>query len=86
MTRALETLLDDLIDAVCDEGDMPTFFLDDPSEAKDLCAICPVISACRRYGDWIERGIAPSKTYGVLAGESPAERVNRRRREKRNAA
>ena len=48
-------------------------------QAKTICASCPVIADCRAMTDRAERGLSQSYVHGVFAGESPLERVRRRR-------
>ena len=46
--------------------------------ARAVCAGCPVIEDCRAMTDRAERGLS-SDVFGVFAGETPHERVRRRR-------
>jgi hypothetical protein len=45
--------------------------------ARALCTACPVVDACRRACDVEERGL--SRPEGFRAGETPAQRIARRR-------
>lgn len=53
--------------------------------AAETCAACPVLGACRDWGDRVEaagtgaRG-GQAHIFGYLGGETPAERQRRRRR------
>jgi hypothetical protein len=46
---------------------------------KALCATCPVLPHCRRHVDRLERGQGGRLIFGVWAGETPDERIGRRR-------
>jgi hypothetical protein len=48
-------------------------------QAKAICAAYPVIADCRAMTDRAERGLSQPYLDGVFAGESPLERVRRRR-------
>lgn len=45
--------------------------------ARGLCAACPGLAECRAEGDRTES--ARWQTFGFRAGESPVERLGRRR-------
>lgn len=45
--------------------------------AKSICASCPVTDSCRSLAD------STADPYGIWAGEEPADRKNRHRRERR---
>src|SRR5690606_36971431 len=53
----------------------------DPEPARELCAGCPVLLACRSWGDRVEG----RDVHGFLAGESAARRTARRRASRRAA-
>jgi hypothetical protein len=42
-------------------------------------AACPVLEACRRECDRAERLLPHSLVYGTFAGETPRERISRRK-------
>lgn len=48
--------------------------------ARTLCRRCPVLEECRAEGDRLEEDQGENNIYGLRAGESPGERVSRRRR------
>ena len=48
------------------------------TQARTLCAACPVLERCRTWGDINERDIPKSGLFGMLGGETPRERYNRR--------
>ena len=52
----------------------------DWAPSRALCASCPVIDACRDWGDQNEPRAQP---FGMLAGETPRQRRDRRARERR---
>lgn len=47
---------------------------------RQVCAACPLVRACRDYVDRLEGG--SRSAFGVWAGETPAERLARRRSER----
>ena len=53
--------------------------------AKVTCDRCPVVRDCRREIDRAERQLAEADVQGMYAGETPAERVRRRRAASWNA-
>ena len=53
----------------------------DELRARALCAECSVIEQCRDWADEIEERDDARELLGIYAGESPAERAARRRRE-----
>ncbi len=55
--------------------------------ARKICGSCPVLVECRAEFDRIEhRVIALGSLEGFVGGESPKERSQRRRAERRGAA
>jgi Transcription factor WhiB len=66
-------------EAACLGADVEVFFPDGASyaAARAICARCPVIEDCRRACDRAEGKAVP--VFGFYAGESPTERVARRR-------
>ena len=71
------------LDAACRDLPLTVFYPDGTGaskfeQAKAICAGCPVIEQCRAMTDRAERGLS-SDVFGVFAGESPLERVRRRR-------
>lgn len=56
-------------------------YSEDLEEAARLCRMwCTQIESCRRYVDILET--APSLTYNTYAGETPTQRIARRRKMK----
>jgi transcription factor WhiB len=53
--------------------------------AKVTCDRCAVVEECRREIDRAERELAEADVQGMYAGETPAERIRRRRAESWNA-
>jgi Transcription factor WhiB len=53
------------------------FFGDAYTEAWKICARCPVISECRAETDRCEQ--FTTEVHGFFGGESPRERMRRRR-------
>ena len=61
---------------------------------RDVCASCPVLEKCREWGDQFEtetwefmgRWATPEVLGTFLAGETPAERLERRRAQQQEAA
>jgi hypothetical protein len=49
-------------------------------EARAICAECPVLSTCRETNDAQENNGEPLHIFGMFAGETPDERINRRGR------
>ena len=47
--------------------------------ARELCAGCVYVTECRAEADVAEVGLPVTLVSGVRAGESPGERVERRR-------
>ncbi len=48
--------------------------------ARTLCARCPVLDECRDWNDEMEHGVISERQMaGFYAGETPDERVARRR-------
>ena len=66
-------------DAACRDVDASVFFPErgEYGRARAICSRCPVIDDCRAWNDRAEAG--SGRLFGVYAGESPAERVARRR-------
>jgi hypothetical protein len=56
------------------------------SNAKAICAACPVITRCATECDLVEATLAPSALTGVVAGETRKERIKRRAAVARPAA
>lgn len=48
-------------------------------KAKAVCESCPVRSDCRTYADRAEEGLGRYAIRGIWGGETPAERLARRR-------
>jgi hypothetical protein len=74
-----------MVEAAC-IGHAKLFFGGDgkaATKAKGICARCPVLEDCRRWNDHVEGGGVGSRggggLHGVFGGESPQERVARRR-------
>jgi hypothetical protein len=71
--------------AACLGVPLEVFFLDAPASARafdharEICAACPVIAECRVMTDRAERGMSHSRLYRFVGGETPVERVRRRR-------
>jgi WhiB family redox-sensing transcriptional regulator len=68
--------------AACRDADPELFFAGSGSaytEARAICAGCPVVAECRDYADRIEAAPRAYEMFGMFAGESPSERVRRRR-------
>jgi hypothetical protein len=75
--------------AACVEADPETFFPNGDNgsaknfvlirEAKAICATCPALPRCRDYADALEQRVGRSHLFGVIGGETPAERWRRRR-------
>jgi WhiB family redox-sensing transcriptional regulator len=66
-------------DAACLGVDPAVFFPEGASyaPARAICSRCPVLEDCRAWNDKAEgRSV---RLFGVYAGESPQERVARRR-------
>jgi WhiB family redox-sensing transcriptional regulator len=68
-------------DAACVGTDPEVFFAEGHNrtlydEARTICAACPVLDDCRLDADRYETA---SRTFGFVAGETPAERGRRRR-------
>jgi WhiB family redox-sensing transcriptional regulator len=68
--------------AACN-GENPEIFFNGHlvSQALKVCATCPVIQQCRGLVDRIEYGIADQYKWGIWAGETVKERINRRANE-----
>jgi hypothetical protein len=49
------------------------------AQARSICSACLVLEDCRRFVDAAERRLPASAIYGFFAGESPSERIRRRR-------
>lgn len=55
--------------------------------ARRVCAECPVFDECSKYTDRIETNIPDvSFIQGIFAGETPQERLDRRRVEREDLA
>ena len=54
--------------------------------ARELCAGCDYVPECRADADMAEAGVAVLYLFGIVAGENPAERVERRAVEALEAA
>jgi Transcription factor WhiB len=65
--------------AACLGADVEVFFGDHRgyARARAICRSCPVIEDCRRACDRAEGSSV--RVFGMYAGETPAERVARRR-------
>jgi WhiB family transcriptional regulator, redox-sensing transcriptional regulator len=66
--------------AACLGADLEIFFPpkgQSITEARAICADCPVLVECRSYIDRAEGGRV-SEVYGFVAGESPRQRIRRR--------
>ena len=50
----------------------------DYASARAFCADCPFVDRCRTWGDAVERDVPKSSVCGMLAGETPRERIVRR--------
>ncbi len=48
--------------------------------ARMLCSICPVLIECRDWCDAVEGVESDERPIGMFAGESPRQRLARRRR------
>jgi hypothetical protein len=52
--------------------------------ALSICAACPVVEECTEFCEKIEDSTTTvSRIFGIWGGETPADRVARRRAEKR---
>lgn len=80
-------------DANCIEDTSPDrwFMPESYPSLKKICATCPVIDKCRdatdaaeinRYG---EKALTRALIHGLFAGETPRERILRRKNEKQRA-
>lgn len=70
-------------DFECPGSQVPEIFFprkkdSDYTQARTLCAACPVLDRCRTWGDINERYIAKASIFGMLGGETPRERIVRR--------
>lgn len=69
-----------LREAACRGIDPGMFF--DPNlshEAKAVCAGCPVTVECRGLADAYETSNGKGHVWGIFGGETPAERITRRK-------
>ncbi len=70
------------ISAACRGADLEVFFperyVGTFAEAREMCARCSVVTDCREMTDRAERGLPSGAIFGYFAGETPAERVERR--------
>lgn len=46
-----------------------------------VCFACPVMAACQDYGNRMESTTQTYYVHGVIGGETPGQRISRRRRE-----
>ena len=73
--------------AACATADPEMFFPSAsgrPLAALSICAACPVLEACAEFCEKIEDSTtAVSRIFGIWGGETPADRVARRRAAKR---
>lgn len=66
--------------AACRGMDLDVFYPDvSYAQARMVCSSCLVVDACRRMADRAESGLPAGAIFGMFAGETPAERVARRR-------
>ena len=74
-------------DANCAGAPIEAFFPGGDSRypwgrARAMCAKCPVLEECRSWNDEMEKGVISERQMaGFYAGETPDERVARRRAE-----
>jgi hypothetical protein len=74
-----EHLLDQLAHAACRDKPITLFFAPNGGTykaARQLCATCPVLDACRTWTDHHET--PRDYWHGLVAGELPKERATRR--------
>jgi len=73
--------------AACATADPEMFFPSDssrPLAALSICASCPVLEECAEFCEKIEDSTTSvSRIFGIWGGETPADRVARRRAAKR---
>ena len=70
--------------AACKENTELFFFTGTYSVAKMICSTCPVFYECKNYADNIENNLSGKMSiHGIYSGETPKERLSRRRKEKK---
>jgi hypothetical protein len=64
----------------CGNEDPELWFNDEfPEVARNICQGCPVLDDCRRFADDREGNTPLRFLFGMVGGETPAERHNRRK-------
>lgn len=76
-------------DAACREvWDADVIFFPPPTDtisvwqAKKICSRCPVLAECKADCESAEKDLPRSQWFGIYGGETPRERIYRRRTER----
>jgi WhiB family redox-sensing transcriptional regulator len=70
-------------EVACRDVDPEIFFPEKDgsyADARRVCSQCPVLDECRRWNDRIEGNRWVRGCFGMYAGETPGERIARRKR------